>query len=250
MLLQSKVAIITGGGTGIGLGCAKCFAAEGCAVVVTGRREEPLRQAVKEIRDAGGKAEYRVCDVSCQAQAEKLVNGTIEARGKLDILLNNAGQFFMGKESMDFSADIYEQAIKVNFLGTLYCCQAAVRHMKKSGGGAIINVTSVSAHFPHRNQAPYNASKAATEMLSKIMALELGKYNIRVNTICPSLTRTDMIQGHLDLFGEDAMAADHPLGRLGEPMDIAHGALYLASGQSSWVTGNSLFIDGGCGSKC
>jgi len=250
MQLQGKTVIITGGGTGMGRACAELFAKEGCAVAIAGRREGPLRDTVDAIVAAGGRAIYVVADMTAEEGAQKLAIEAARAFGGIDILICSAGVFISGKETLDFTGNDYEELWKINFLGTFYACQCAVPYMKQAGGGIIINITSVSAHVAHRGQCPYNASKAAAEMLSKTLALELGKHNIRVNTICPSMTKTDMATGAIERSGEEKIASWHPLGRMGEVADIAQGALYLASGQASWVSGNSLFIDGGITSKC
>jgi NAD(P)-dependent dehydrogenase (short-subunit alcohol dehydrogenase family) len=245
MELENKVAIITGGGTGIGKATALLFAREGASVVITGRRENVLQDTVAEIKKAGGKAEYIVADVSESKQVQAMFDKTIALFGKLDILFNNAGVFISGKEAQDFSEDEWESVMRINFWGTLLCSKYVVPHLKKNGGGVILNCSSVSGRVPQRMQSPYNVSKAAIEMLSKIMTLELGPSQIRVNSICPNLTETDMAAGHIAKNGRERYELSTPLRRIGKPEDTAYAALYLASDKAAWISGNSLFVDGG-----
>jgi NAD(P)-dependent dehydrogenase (short-subunit alcohol dehydrogenase family) len=245
MELENKVAIITGGGTGIGKATALLFAREGASVVISGRRENVLQDTVAEITKAGGKAEYMVADVSESAQVQTLVDKTVALFGKIDILFNNAGVFITGKEAHDYPEEDWERIMRVNFFGTLLCSKHVVPHMKKNGGGVIINCSSVSGRVPQRMQSPYNVSKAAIEMLSKCMTLELGPSQIRVNSICPNLTETDMAAAAIAKNGREKYEQSTPLRRLGQPDDTAYAALYLASDRASWISGNSLFVDGG-----
>jgi NAD(P)-dependent dehydrogenase (short-subunit alcohol dehydrogenase family) len=135
--------------------------------------------------------------------------------------------------------------MRVNFYGTLLCSKYVVPHLVRNGGGVIINCSSVSGRVPQRMQAPYNVSKAAIEMMSKCMSLELGPSNIRVNTICPNLTESDMSANAIAINGREKIESTIPLRRLGQPEDTAYAALYLASDRASWVSGNSLSVDGG-----
>jgi NAD(P)-dependent dehydrogenase (short-subunit alcohol dehydrogenase family) len=245
MELKDKVTLITGGGTGIGRATALLFAREGSALVLAGRREEPLRRTAAEINQAGGRAEYLVTDVGVSAQIRRLIDHAIERLGQIDILFNNAGEFINGRESQDYDEAEWERIMRVNFFGTLLASKYVVPHFKQRGGGIILNCTSVSGRVAQRMQTPYNVSKAAIEMMSKCMALELGPYKIRVNTICPNLTETDMAAPMIATQGRAKIESGYPLRRLGKPEDIAQAALYLASDRSSWVSGNSLFVDGG-----
>jgi NAD(P)-dependent dehydrogenase (short-subunit alcohol dehydrogenase family) len=244
MELENKVTVITGGGTGIGRATAILFAGEGSAVVLAGRRREPLERTAAEITRSGGRAECVTVDVTDSYQVRGLIDHTVEVFGKIDILFNNAGIFFRGREAQDYSESEWDEVLRTNFLGTLHGSRFAVPYLKKNGGGVILNCSSVSGRVAQRLQAPYNVSKAAIEMLSKCMALELGPYNIRVNTICPNVTETEMTAPVIAERGAE-LAASYPLRRLGQPMDSAYAALYLASPRASWVSGNSLFVDGG-----
>jgi len=245
MELQGKVAIITGGGTGIGRATALLFAREGAALVLAGRRAEPLKKTVQEIVQAGGRAEYVLTDVSDSAQVQKLFHEAEGTFGKIDILFNNAGVFISGKEAHEYTEDEWDLVLRVNLGGTLFGSKYIVPYFKKNGGGVIINCSSVSGRVAQRMQAPYNVSKAAIEMMSKCMALELGPYKIRVNTICPNLTDTDMAAKAIATHGREKIESGYPLRRLGHANDTAYAALYLASDRASWVSGNSLFVDGG-----
>ncbi len=249
MELQDRVAVITGGGTGIGRACAELFASEGAKVVIAGRREASLQSTVAHVRGRGGTIIACSTDVTDSAAVRRLFAEAEKAFGRIDILFNGAGVFVSGKETQDFTEEEWDRVIGINFRGTMLCCSCVVPSMKRNGGGVIISCTSVSGRVAQRMQTPYNVSKAAVEMLCKCMALELGKYNIRVNTICPGLTDTDMAAGQIAARGREACAQQHPIARLGTPADIAAAALYLASDRASWISGNSLTIDGGYASR-
>ncbi len=247
--LQGRVAVITGGGTGIGRACAELFAAEGARIVIAGRREGPLSETASAVRARGGTSVACPTDVTDPAAVGRLYDAAEKAFGRLDILLCCAGVFVSGRESQDFPVEEWDRVMGINFRGTMLCVTGAVPRLKKGGGGVIISVSSVSGRVAQRMQTPYNVSKAAVEMMSKCMALELGKYSIRVNTICPSLTDTDMAAEQIARRGREACAQQHPIQRLGTPADIAHAALYLASDRASWVSGESLSVDGGYSSR-
>jgi NAD(P)-dependent dehydrogenase (short-subunit alcohol dehydrogenase family) len=245
MDLQDKVAVITGGGTGIGKATALLFAREGAAVVLAGQRREPLEQTAREIIKAGGRAEFVVTDVTEPEQIKRLFEHAGRSFGRIDILFNNAGVFISGREAHEYTEEEWERVMRVNFWGTFHGMRQVVPYLKQAGGGVIINCSSVSGRVAQRLQAPYNVSKAAIEMMSKCMSLELGPSKIRINTICPNMTETDMAAGSLAKKGREKYEGSYPLRRLGQPEDIAEAALYLASNRSSWVSGTSLFVDGG-----
>jgi 3-oxoacyl-[acyl-carrier protein] reductase len=244
MQLRQRVALVTGGGSGIGRATAVLFAREGARVMVTGRRRDALQAVVSEITADGGSAALHVADVADAEQVRGLVDETLRLHGRIDILSNNAGVFKKGKEAHEFTEEEWREIHDVNFNGTRLCSTHVIPHMKKTGG-VIINCTSVSGRVPQRGQAPYNVSKAAVEMMSKCMALELGKYNIRVNTICPSMTDTEMAAPYLVGASRQATADGHPIKRIGTALEMAQAALYLASDAASWISGNSLHVDGG-----
>jgi NAD(P)-dependent dehydrogenase (short-subunit alcohol dehydrogenase family) len=245
MDLAGKVAVITGGGTGIGKATALLFAREGAAIVLAGRRKEPLEKTAQEIVQAGGRAEFVLTDVAESRQVQALFAKAEQLFGRIDILFNNAGVFITGREAHDYSEEEWQRIFQVNFWGTFYGMKYIVPYLKQAGGGVIINCSSVSGRVAQRMQAPYNTSKAAVEMMSKCMSLELGPSKIRINTICPNMTETDMAAPALATKGRANYENSYPLRRLGQPQDIAEAALYLASNRSSWVSGTSLFVDGG-----
>ena len=249
MELENRVAVVTGGGTGIGKAAAALFAAEGARVVIAGRREQPLAAAVTEVRARGGEIAAVTTDVTDARAVQKLFSEAEKLFGKIDILLTCAGVFVSGKETQEFSEEEWDRTMSVNFRGAMLCCTRVVPFMQKNGGGSIITCTSVSGRVAQRMQTPYNVSKAAIEMMSKCMALELGRYNIRVNSICPGLTETDMAAPQIATRGREACILPNPIKRLGLPMDSAYAALYLASEKASWISGSSLVVDGGYSSR-
>jgi len=249
MELQDKVAIITGGGTGIGKTTAQLFAAEGATVVIAGRRAALLEETAAEIRRAGGRVTAISTDVTDPAEVDRLFIETERLLARIDILLTCAGVFISGKETQDFTLEEWDRTMGINFRGTMLCSTRVVPYLKKAGGGIIINCTSVSGRMAQRRQTPYNVSKAAVEMMAKCMALELGPYNIKVNTICPGLTETGMAAGQIAARGRDACVRPNAIKRLGLPMDTAQAALYLASDRAAWITGTSLVVDGGYSSR-
>jgi NAD(P)-dependent dehydrogenase (short-subunit alcohol dehydrogenase family) len=249
MELENRVAVVTGGGTGIGKAAAALFAAEGARVVIAGRREQHLAATVAEVRGRGGEIAAVATDVTDARAVQKLFSEAEKLFGKIDILLTCAGVFVSGKETQEFSEEEWDRTMSVNFRGAMLCCTRVVPFMQKIGGGSIITCTSVSGRVAQRMQTPYNVSKAAIEMMSKCMALELGRYNIRVNSICPGLTETDMAAPQIAARGREACVLPNPIKRLGVPMDTAYAALYLASDRASWISGSSLVVDGGYSSR-
>ena len=247
MRLEGKVAIVTGAGRGIGRGCAKRFAAEGAAVVAADVYDEGGVEVAAEIESEGGKAVFAHCDISDSAQAAALVQTAVDTYGGLDVSLNCAGIIPIdGSDVLETEEAEWDRVIGVNLKGTFLICQAAAREMTKKGTGSIINIASVTALMAIGNQAAYVASKAGVNGLTKSMAIGLAHRGVRVNAIGPGSIETDMMA--VILTDEEASArvmARTPLNRMGQPEDIAGTALFLASDDSSYITGQTIYVEGG-----
>ena len=248
MRLKNKVAIITGASFGIGRCTAFVFAKEGAKLVLASRRKEPGEKVAKQIRTEGGEATYISTDVSKTEDVKRMIKLTMGKYGKLDILFNNAGIAPKPVNVVDLTEEEFDRIIDVNLKGVFLCCKYAIPHMTKNGGGSVINYSSISAFVGQRLQGAYNAAKSGVELLTKCMALDFATYNIRVNTVCPGHVRTEMSHKQLASFTQEdweEVKRLHPLGRIGEPEDVAPAVVYLASDESSWVTGTSIMVDGG-----
>ena len=244
--LQGKVAIVTGAGTGIGRACALAMAAEGASLALVGRRREKIDQLAKEL---GGTTLPVVADVSKKMDIENLISATVSKFGSVNVLLNNAGILHPGTVEQ-ITEEQWDQTFNVNVRGLWLLSRAVLPHMRKTGGGSIINIASVLGINGARNRASYAASKGAVVLLTKCMAIDHGHENIRVNAICPSFVETDLTAAVLSQVADPQAVrreriAIHPLGRLGKPEDIAGLAVYLAGDESSWVTGAVFPVDGG-----
>jgi NAD(P)-dependent dehydrogenase (short-subunit alcohol dehydrogenase family) len=248
--VSGKVAIITGAGGGLGRTIASLFAKEGAKVTVTDINEVNGEKVAEEIRRAGGAAVFVKHDVTSELDWKKVIEKTLAEFGKLDILVNNAGILF-SKPIEDMSLDEWRRVLSINmdgvFLGTKY----AIRAMKMTGGGSIVNMSSAAGIVgTFDDTAAYCTSKGAVRIFTKAAALECSKaghdYNIRVNSVHPGVTQTPMVEPFLkDEVIRKRLEASHPIGFMAEPMDIAYGVLYLASEESRFVTGAELVIDGG-----
>jgi NAD(P)-dependent dehydrogenase (short-subunit alcohol dehydrogenase family) len=250
MRLQDKVAIITGGNSGIGRATASLFAAQGARVVIAARNEVSGSETVADIAQAGGHAVFVPCDVRKAADCQRVVARTIEAFGRLDILFNNAGTIYPDKTVLDTTEQEWDNTMEVNVRGVYLMSKYAIPPMAEGGGGVIINTASVWGLVGGTGAAAYCASKGAVVLLTKAMALDHARQNIRVNCICPGSVDTPMLRDEMEELGgvEKALpvfAAKHPLNRISTPEEIAKAALYLASDDSSFVTGVSLPVDGG-----
>ena len=251
MKLQDKIALITGGGTGIGKATAIIFAQEGAAVAVAGRRENKLGDTVSVIKKNGGKAIYIVSDISKVSDTERIVKETVHKFGGLDILVNNAG-VFKGIKITDTKEEEYDYIVDINLKGTFFMCKYAIPEIQKRDGGAIINIGTALGIKGYRGSSTsaYSASKAGVIMLTKALALELAPHKIRVNCVCPAVVETEIFET-LGIPKEKIpermkmWEAFHPIGRNGKPEDIAHAILYFASEDSSWATGSIFTLDGG-----
>ena len=245
MRLKDKVAIITGAASGIGKATAKLFAEHGAKVVVADIDSEGSEQTVTEIRDKGNVAIFINTDVTVKSDTQNLVTQTIETFGKLDILFNNAG-IAMRLPVAELPEEDWYRCLDVNLNGVFLCAKAAIPAMKKNGSGVIINMSSIYGIVGADVRAAYVASKGAVTNLTRGMALDYAQDNIRVNCICPGFVETPLVSGVVRTPEEYQKLADkHPMRRLGQPIEIAYGALYLASDESAFVTGIALPIDGG-----
>ena len=246
MRLEGKVALISGGARGQGACEARMFAAEGASVVFGDILDDEGQQVEAEIRELGYEATYVHLDVTSQAQWETAVQTAVDRYGKLDVLVNNAGICNWGKLE-DSSGEEWDRIMEINgkgvFLGTL----VAIPEMKRAGGGSIINISSISGLVGQDTvTAAYNASKGAVRLLTKTTAIQYAADGIRANSVHPGSVATPMTAGRQsdpELLRQSE--ARIPLGRVGQPEDIAYGVLYLASDESSFVTGSELVIDGG-----
>jgi NAD(P)-dependent dehydrogenase (short-subunit alcohol dehydrogenase family) len=244
--LKDKVAIVTGAGSGIGRACALALAREGARVVLVGRRKDKLENTAKQIGDA---ALAITADVSKSADIERVVQTTLGHFRSIDVLLNNAGVLHIGTAEQITEAQ-WDETFNINVRGLWLLSRAVLPAMRKAGDGSIINMASVLGLNGALNRAAYAPSKGAVILLTKCMAIDHGHDNIRVNAICPSFVETDLTAAVISKAADPkAVRAErvrvHPIGRLGEPEDIAGLAVYLASAESSWVTGAVFPVDGG-----
>ncbi len=245
MRLENKVALISGGARGMGGVEARLFAKEGAKVVIGDIREEEGRQIEAQIAEAGGECLFIFLDVTKEANWVEAVASTVARFGKLDILINNAGIFPMEKVE-DTTPESWDQVMDINAKGVFLGTKAAIPAMRQSGGGSIINLSSIAGLVGSSYSSSYNASKGAVRLLTKSTAIQYAKEGIRANSIHPGLIDTLMAA---DLLADEELRqrriASTPLGRIGTAQEVAQGALYLASDESSFVTGSELIIDGG-----
>ena len=246
MKLANRVAVVTGGARGIGRAISLAFAREGADVVVGYRASADRAGQVRdEIRALGRQALACRVDVSQRAQVEQMVGTAVSTLGRIDILANVAGITLRGAME-ELSEEDWDRVIDINLKGTFLCSQAAARVMIEQGGGNIINIGSVSGVAPHYNRGAYGPSKAAVAMLSKVMAVEWAGKNIRVNTIHPGTTETEMTAYSYPTAEMRAKREQTiPLNRFVQPEEVAAAALFLASDDAAAITGHSLVIDGG-----
>ncbi|HEC61050.1 MAG TPA: SDR family oxidoreductase [bacterium] len=248
-ILEGKTALITGGGTGIGLGIAKRFYKEGAEILICGRREMLLQKAVQEISPDGSKVAYEVSDLTIEQDIKDLTRAAVRKLGKLDILVNCAGIMRYGKLD-EIDRNDWDLQMKINLYAPWRLMKEVAPHMRENKGGSIVNISSIAGNKAYPSAGVYCATKAALQMLSQVMAMELAEDNIRINIICPAMVEnTELVNPMISPEDIPAFYAKikplHPLGRNGNPGDIASSALFLASDESSWITGAILPVDGG-----
>ena len=246
MPLTGKVVVVTGAAQGIGLACARRFAAEKAKVMIADINEKAGEAAAQGIRDSGGEAWFQACDVGDSARVNALIAAAVAKYGGLDVLINNAA-ILDTADFLDIREADWDRVVRVNLKGYFLCAQAAARQMVAQGrGGAIINMSSVNAVVAIPNIAAYVACKGAVNQLTKTMALALADKGIRVNGIGPGTILTDMArQVMIDDAARRTILSRTPLGRPGEPYEIAAVAVFLASEESSYITGQTIYADGG-----
>ncbi len=250
--LAGKIALVTGAGSGLGEATAKRFAEEGAHVYVTDVNTDNAERVASEINSASGSATARFQDVTDEADWDVLMGEIIDAQGRLDVLVNNAGIVLTGNVE-EATLDDWRKTQAVNLDAVFMGTRAAVKTMK-ANGGSIINISSIEGMIGEPNTAAYNASKGGVRIFTKSAALHCAAedYNIRVNSVHPGFIVTPMVENGIASLGEEAAAmmearvmADIPLKAMGEPRDIANGCLFLASDESKYMTGSELVIDGG-----
>lgn len=251
--LEGRRVLVSGASRGIGRAIAEAFAREGARLFLTATTVEGLSETVAAVEAAGAEARAHAADVAEPAQAEGMIDACVEALGGLDALVNNAGVYKAARFT-DYTAEDFDRVMKVNAYGVFHAMQAALRHMRGAGGGKIVNIASTAGKHESANQAAYNASKHAVVGLTRCAALEHAKDGVTVNAICPGFVETDMIDQfstHAEILGvpfdqlRQAMLSRVPMGRMLQPAEIAHLAVYLASAESDGMTGQAITISGG-----
>src|SRR5438045_5626385 len=247
--LSGKVALITGGGTGIGRAIALAFAREGASVAVAGRRLEKLREVINEVHKQDGAGLAMECDVARARDVERAVKGTVERFGRVNVLVNNSGTLHVSTVE-GISEEEWDRVMTVNVKGPFLMSRAVLPEFRKCGGGVIVNLGSVLGLVAVKDRAAYCASKGGVTMLTKAMALDHAHEKVRVNCICPSIVETELVKGLFDGREQgkrikQSRVGTIPLGRFGKPADVAELAVFLASEESSWLTGAAIPLDGG-----
>ncbi len=249
MRLKDKVSIITGAGSGIGRAAAALFAEEGAKVIVADIDSDNGESAVSAIEEKGGEALFVQADISKEDDARRIIDEGVKAFGRIDILVNNAATFVL--KGLEATVEDWQRSLGVNVIGAALCARYAAEQMKKTGGGAIVNLGSISSFIAQPNFIAYSATKAALLQMTRNMAMDLAPFNIRVNCVCPGPTLTPASYRHMEQAGltlEQFIAQEgssNLLKRLADPREIAYAILFLASDEASFVTGTYLLVDGG-----
>jgi len=252
MRLKGKVALITGGGSGIGKSTAGLFAKEGAAVVITGRRKEKLEEVVSTITRSGGHALPAPGSVTNDAEVRAAVELTVRTYGKIDILVNNAGNLIHSGWLHEMSDQAWTESLDVFLNGVFRTCRAVIPYMIKNQGGSIVNVSATASTFaiPGFYAHAYAASKAGVNILTRTIAIQYASYKIRCNAICPAGVDTSLLDAlRADPKVWKSFNASYPLGRVRRPEEIAQAILYLASDEAAWTTGTIVTLDGGITAK-
>ncbi|RJP23012.1 MAG: glucose 1-dehydrogenase [Candidatus Abyssobacteria bacterium SURF_5] len=246
--LKGKVAVVTGGGRGIGLAIARELAEEGAHIAIAEIDQSSAAQAAASLKSIGVKSFAVATDVTDPASVDAMVKAVVKELGPVQILVNNAAklpQFLSFVEEKNSDRQVWSQVVDVCYHGAINCTAAVIESMIEAGYGKIINMASDAAKVGEPRQAVYAGAKGAIVSFTKSIAKEVGRYGINVNAICPSMTKTEAVQQMLSEEFEKKVVKAYPMRRLGDPRDIAHLAVFLASDRASWITGQAISVNGG-----
>jgi NAD(P)-dependent dehydrogenase (short-subunit alcohol dehydrogenase family) len=240
--LNNKVAIVTGGASGIGKETVRAFVDKGASVVIVDYNEEDGKAFEQEMLDAGAEVMFKLVDVSKEEEVKNLIKETVDTYGQLDIIVNNAGVGIL-KDTHELEYEEYKNVVDINQDGVYFGCRYAIPEMLENGGGCIVNTSSILGYVGQPGALPYNASKGGVNMMTKSLAAEYADRNIRVNSVNPGYVESGMV--NKEELGDfyDELVDKHPIGRLGKPEEIAHAIVFLC--ENEFVTGINLLVDGG-----